>query len=334
MFVKTNGFLSKPLFAGVGHVLCFHRVKNDNDRERIQANSGMEISEEKLRFILGYFIEKSYKFISMDQLVQRVSSGKHSEKFVVITFDDGFNDNYTHALPIFKELGIPFTVFISTAMPDNEMVLWPYFLEEYLLKSDLVEFQFHDRKYVLPCLSLTDKQDAFHKIRSVIIENERTSIPFFMNEVFKVSDQQSKDFTRKNALSWDQLKNLSSEDIVTIGAHCKNHFALSRLNEKDSIREIGESKSRLESELNRKIEHFAYPYGTYNEFLKRDIDNVRQAGYKTACTLLQGNVFDVHQRYLFQIPRIPLGENVNIEILESITNGVRQFSFNGWKRVI
>lgn len=73
LLVKTNGFISKPLFAGIGHILCFHRVVNKAEDGRIINNSGKEISVDKLRFIVSFFLARGYDFINMDQLYERIS---------------------------------------------------------------------------------------------------------------------------------------------------------------------------------------------------------------------------------------------------------------------
>ena len=332
LFVKTKGVLSKPFFSGLGHILCFHRIINPDGRRRIWASSGKEISEEKLLFIINFFIRKGYEFISMDELFNRLSLGKKQRKFIVVTFDDGYIDNYTIAFPLFKKLGIPFIIYVSTGMPDGEMTLWPYFLEEYILNTDLIKFQVNETVYEFPSCTQHEKEIAYNNIRSIVLQDERLTVPHLMNNVFEINKDKSADYTKEQALSWAQLRELCTCDLITIGAHGKNHFALSKQNDRISSEEITESKIRLEQQLEKRINHFAYPYGTKNEFELREENIVFSAGYKTSVTLLQGNVFPLHRTHPYRLPRIPMSENVNEEILNNITNGIRQFSFNGFQK--
>jgi peptidoglycan/xylan/chitin deacetylase (PgdA/CDA1 family) len=333
LFVKTNGFLSNPLFSGLGHILCFHRVALPGSGQRILSNSGKEISEEKLRFILSFFLAKGYEFINMDQLHERLSKKGIFRKFIVVTFDDGYLDNYTLAYPVFKEMNIPFTIYVSTGMSDHEIIQWPYFLEEYLLKTSYAEFQYNGNDYKRDLQNTQDREIAFDEIRNIILKDESNTVPFFIKHVFKVDDNRIKQFVKENSLSWEQLKVMSHDRVVTIGAHGINHLALSALNESDALEEILGSKKRLEEQLQIKINHFAYPYGTGNEFTVRDAGLVKRAGFKTAVTISQGNIFAVHKDHLHTLPRIPLGNNANKEILDHICSGVRHFSFNGFRRI-
>jgi peptidoglycan/xylan/chitin deacetylase (PgdA/CDA1 family) len=181
--------------------------------------------------------------------------------------------------------------------------------------------------------NMLDREHVYDAIRNIILKDESNTVPFFIENVFKVNDSLIKNFVKENSLSWEHLKELSSDNLVTIGAHGINHLALSTLNEFAALEEILGSKKRLEEKLQKKIDHLAYPYGTVNEFTVRDIDLVKRAGYKTAVSLIQGNIFAAHKNYLHTLPRIPLGDHANEEILENICSGVRHFSFNGFKRL-
>lgn len=70
-----------------------------------------------------------------------------------------------------------------------------------------------------------------------------------------------------------------------IGAHTCTHPRLSQLSEAQANEEISASRKKLEDRFGAPIEHFAYPYGDYNE---RTVDLVQQAGFKTAVTMHRG----------------------------------------------
>jgi peptidoglycan/xylan/chitin deacetylase (PgdA/CDA1 family) len=269
----------------------------------------------------------------MDQLVERISNNKSSKKFIAITFDDGYIDNYTIAYPLLKEMSIPFTVYVSTGMPDHQLVLWPYFLEEYLLNTACAEFQFNGIEYKRNLVNLDDRELAYHEIRNIILKEERNIVPFLVKHVFRINDARIKQFTVENSLTWEHLKEMSRDSYVTIGAHGISHLASSALTDSFAFDEVHGSKKRLEEQLHIEINHFAFPYGTDNEFSVRDIDLVKRAGFLSAVTLKQGNIFSAHKKYLFNLPRIPLGDQVNEEKLDHICSGIRHFSFNGFKKV-
>jgi peptidoglycan/xylan/chitin deacetylase (PgdA/CDA1 family) len=70
-----------------------------------------------------------------------------------------------------------------------------------------------------------------------------------------------------------------------IGAHTCTHPRLSQLSDAQANEEISASRKKLEDRFGLPVEHFAYPYGDYNE---RTVELVRQAGFETAVTMHRG----------------------------------------------
>jgi peptidoglycan/xylan/chitin deacetylase (PgdA/CDA1 family) len=334
-FVKTHGVFSKPLYSGIGHILCFHRVLPQADRPRIWQNAGMEISPDHLEFILKFFIEKKYQFINLDDLYQTLSGKKKkSGKFIAITFDDGYMDNFSYAYPLLKKLGVPFTIYVSTSFPDRKAIMWSYLLEEVLLRNEELAFSFNGKAYDFLCDTFPDKEKAFLEIRRIIIENEKERPGEILSSILRSDDKRSMDYTDRLTLTWQQIKELSGDPLVTIGSHAVNHYALSRLSEMDAMHEISNSKKIIEKHISKAIDHFAYPYGSHNEVGKRECELAIDCGYKTAVTLLQANVFPGSRNHLTMLPRIPLGVDTTKEKLNYITNGIHHFGMNKFRRTV
>jgi peptidoglycan/xylan/chitin deacetylase (PgdA/CDA1 family) len=70
-----------------------------------------------------------------------------------------------------------------------------------------------------------------------------------------------------------------------IGAHTCTHPRLSRLSRDRAREEITAGRKKLEDRFGISVEHFAYPYGDYDE---STVELVREAGFKTACTMHRG----------------------------------------------
>src|SRR5438105_3082694 len=121
--------LTKPIYSGLGQILMFHRVLPETDKLRIHNHKSLEVSPEYLENLIQFFKKENYRFVSLDDVMQRGSNSKAQKKFVVFTFDDGYVDNYTYAYPIFKKHNVPFTIYVATSLPDGNAVLWWYLLE-------------------------------------------------------------------------------------------------------------------------------------------------------------------------------------------------------------
>lgn len=334
LFVKTNGVFSKPLFSGIGHILCFHRVKPTSSILRIEKNSGMEVSPEFIEKIISFFKDHNYEFISLDQLhALLINKIKPQRKFVVFTFDDGYSDNYDYAYPIFKKHDIPFTIYVATDFPDRKAILWWYMLESLLLNNNLITFGFSGKEYSFDCDNHEKKEKVFLEIRTIILENESNKEELF-NLLFPDFEQQKKELIAQNALSWEQIIELSNDDLVTIGAHTVSHKPLSKLSETEARKEIEDSKKLIEEKINKPVNHFAYPYGGIDTCGEREFLIVKEAGYLSATTIRQGNVFFGYKNFTERLPRIPLGENADIKKFNNITNGIHHFGNNFFKRII
>lgn len=76
-------------------------------------------------------------------------------------------------------------------------------------------------------------------------------------------------------VSWQDLKTMANDPLVTIASHSKTHPALTRLSEQKLTQEVVDSKKILESRLARPVHYFTYPYGYYNARVKQAVANAR-----------------------------------------------------------
>ena len=99
---------------------------------------------------------------------------------------------------------------------------------------------------------------------------------------------------------------MAADPLVTIGAHTKGHFAISKLSDERAHEEMAGSANRIEQELGRRPIHFSFPYGDPGSAGPRDFALAREAGFKTAVTTRKGMLFGDHRRCLTALPRVSL----------------------------
>ncbi|MCH2171066.1 polysaccharide deacetylase family protein [Myxococcota bacterium] len=98
-----------------GLIVAFHRV---NDQTRGDALSvGVEEFEAFCRFF-----ERNYHVVSLGTLLDRMERGQSLRRHLVITFDDGYRDNFEHAAPVLRRLGLPATFFVVSRFIESEEV--------------------------------------------------------------------------------------------------------------------------------------------------------------------------------------------------------------------
>jgi hypothetical protein len=119
--------------------------------------------------------------------------------------------------------------------------------------------------------------------------------------------------------SWEELRELASDPLITIGSHSVTHASLLNLTEDHAMAEISDGRERLIAQLDLPISHFAYPYGERSNCSRRELAFAARAGFVTGVTNIVGNIFDQHRDNLMCLPRIGLGgckEEISSAILD------------------
>lgn len=98
-----------------------------------------------------------------------------------------------------------------------------------------------------------------------------------------------------------QLIELSQDSLCSVGAHTVNHVRLRT--HKQSYQEICDSKNKLEMLIGKKIEFFAYPYGSIFACSKKNVRQVEKAGFDAAFSTIKGFIPFNFETYRFFLPR-------------------------------
>jgi peptidoglycan/xylan/chitin deacetylase (PgdA/CDA1 family) len=160
-----------------------------------------------------------------------------------------------------------------------------YLKEKYHVIS-LEEFQGYVRegKEFSPgtlLLTFDDGFKSFYKIAYPILKRlQLPSICFLIVEKVKGDDE---DF-----LHWTEANELLKDGLTTFGSHTVSHKSLAHLNDEDLRQEVSLSREVIEEKLGVAVEIFSYPYGTRSDLDKRSVSALSAAGYKFACTSLNG----------------------------------------------
>jgi peptidoglycan/xylan/chitin deacetylase (PgdA/CDA1 family) len=204
----------------------------------------------------------------------------------VITFDDGYRDNLTHALPVLKELGVPATIYLATHHIGSQTPLY----------WDLATYAFQHAKlgrYALPVLG-EQRLDAgsVSRVARQWVSAVKLSPPQARDKLTQELVQAlgvnvSSDAFEGLYLSWDDVRDMRS-DRIEFGAHTVTHPLLSTLSDPESQKEISDSKQHIETELGESVSSFAYPNGLPGDFTDQHVGMLKEAGLDMAFTLSAG----------------------------------------------
>lgn len=316
-------------YAGIGSIFMFHRVVPDVAAEMQPA---MCVSARFLAAWLASLRRAGVALVSLDEAVRRIRDPeppRRRRRFVAMTFDDGYADNLTHALPVMERFEAPFTVYITTDMVEPDGHLWWLGLAKLFRDRDAVEVAPMGRSFRTE--TVRRKVAAGVAVGSwVHADGSRAAL---LNDVFRRYGVSVAAATAEVGLSRGQLAELHRHPLVTIGGHTTTHPHLPGLDDADAIREIRDNREYLEDALDDQIEHFAYPSGACGP---REATLVARAGFRTAVTVEQRCLFrTAEERSLMFLPRCTAnGSRMWLSFLHAQRHGARYYIENRrpWNR--
>jgi peptidoglycan/xylan/chitin deacetylase (PgdA/CDA1 family) len=107
-------------------------------------------------------------------------------------------------------------------------------------------------------------------------------------------------------MTWDEIRGLAADPLVTIGAHTRRHYGVAKLSREDAMDEIQGSVARVEAELGRPCRHFSFPYGDETSAGPRDFQLCADLGLASAVTTRKGLLHGANRDNPMGLPRVSL----------------------------
>lgn len=294
-----NACFNRP----IGYIYMFHMVRPKGDL--IAPVDELRVSPEYFEAFLQEE-QKRFDFISINDLPARMSNKQHCDKpFGVITFDDGYEDNFTYAYPILKKLKIPFVIYVSAGLINEGKTIWnyPLIIERIVKKNG--ELYIGGTKYY--CWTLEQKNDTFRQLKSLLFSLPYEHLQGDFRRLF--ADYLDDSVFPSNTLTWEQIEKLAKDPLCTIGCHTMTHCRLTITDAAALNYELKESRNLLEQHIGKPVEHLSYPYGWINDVSEAAIEYAKKCGYKTAVRSFGGPIREKDNE-IYQLKRIIVQEMV------------------------
>lgn len=320
--------LAAPYARGLGAILMFHHVRPWVERG-FAPNRGLEITPGFLDETLVALRENGFDLIPLDAIPERVAAGA-GRPFAALTFDDGYRDNLTHALPVLERHGAPFTINVTTGFAEGKARLWWVELEEAVRALDRVDLDGHE----WPARNEEEKRAAFFAIYWDLRAGSEERL---LAEIARLAARAGLDggaITRDLCMDWDEIASLARNPLCAIGAHTLTHPRLARLDEVSARREIAESRATIDARIGTPARHLAYPVGDPTSAGPREFAIAAELGFATAVTTRKGMIFQEHASHLTALPRLSVnGEYQSRAFLDLLLTGAPFLLWNRGRRI-
>lgn len=311
--LRTSGWLSfrcRKVMKCNAVILMYHRVlpREMVDGEYVPVQPGMYVTPASLRLHLSY-LKTHFSIITLSDLVNRLKAGEAVSRCAVITFDDGWLDNYLYAFPILKELEIPATIFLASGFIGTTRWFWP---EEIswavlsVLEKRIDISLLPDR--LLHIIKKTPHKQTEEFIDRIIAEVKlcKESHRISVAKDCSLLREKIAGESRRLLMNWEEVKEMSQSGLLNFGSHTVSHAMLNMLPPEKVQQEISKCATQIYDETGLLAEFFAYPNGNYTQ------DNLcvlPQLGITAAVTTKRGFVNE--SSHLLELPRIAVHEDVS-----------------------
>lgn len=316
-YTGVLSLLGKLRFKNRALVLMYHRVANDDDLARCPHQTGIRVSRSTFEKQMLYLRER-FRILHLNDFMECIErKSAIGRNRCLLTFDDGWKDNYQNAYPILREMGLPAVIFLATDYVGTRAIFWQDKMAElirqlrdaYRSGGSIRSGNWHELHATgLEPLMQADEggfQTELSKYLSAMKKMNREDREALIQSVSGMTTEMSSRCTAEEAfMNWEEIK-LMAENGISFGSHGKSHTILPTMANIDVEREVRESKSMIETMLGTSVECFCYPNGDYTEEV---IETVKNAGYKAAFSTERGTHGEDDNPY--RIRRINIHEDM------------------------
>jgi peptidoglycan/xylan/chitin deacetylase (PgdA/CDA1 family) len=258
------------------------------------------------------FYKENFSVITLAQALELITANKRlDKKYALITFDDGYIDNYTVAMPILIKHGLSAVFHLPSDYIESDIIPWWDEIAYMLKHTHKVELNFGD----YPTVNLT--RFKISKTIRLVMNNVKHD-PRSMD--IKVEELRQKLVCKINTdneavnmfVNWKQVQEMAGKGMY-IGSHTRSHRILSHLSVQDQTQEMRLSKEVIEAKIGMPVVSVAYPVGNKKSFTEVTCELAKSIGYQCAFSFISGHNKLVNPEDNFHLKRIGIDGNASID---------------------
>lgn len=330
-YVGVDGLLA-PWTRGLGVIFMLHHVRPELP-EPFEPNRILKVTPAFLEDVIHQVQEAGFDTIGLDDVPKRLNETGLGRPFACFTLDDGYKDNRDFAYPVFKRNQVPFTIYVPTDYPDGKGDLWWLVLEASIARAPHVSVQMDGDMRHFTTRTPAEKSVAFDAIYWWLRRLPEDRARYVVGELAQSIGYDASRLCSSLVMTWDELRDLGRDRLVTIGAHTRRHMALAKLPAEEAEAEMADSIARIEAELGRPCRHFSYPYGCEKSAGRREFEMAGRLGLATAVTTRKGLISGHHAHSMMALPRFSLnGDYQDVRYTKVMLSGAPFALWNAMSR--
>ena len=251
---------------------------------------------------------------------------------VIVTFDDGYDDNYHNAFPILRELGVPAMFFVSTGHVDSGRAYAYDWLVHMICRTPASHLRIAELDLDMPLQSGHARRrevaaGLLDRIKTCSAAEQVAIIGRLENEWQMPRSQGHADC---RPMTWEQLREMRAGGME-VGSHGVWHHMLAKLPPAEMREEIVASKASIDRNLGVSTEVLSYPVGGFDAYNDDVIGAARAAGFRLGCTYTAGTD-RLPVRAPFELRRLPVERYMDMAWFSALVGLPEMFSYPSRRR--
>lgn len=272
------------------------------------------------------WLRRHYRVLPLQRVLAAMQTGSPlPDNTAVVTFDDGLQNTCTRAFPTLKRLGIPATVFLTTAyvgtgkLPTSSRIFLAL-RSSRLRRLDLRDHGLKDFQFD----TMAQRDAVADEVRSYAKNIAFEAKLALLNDLearLEVDPARYPEYADEfRMMSWQQVKLMQQSGLINFGAHGSRHEILSRLPHDVMRSEIVDSCEEVRRQLG--IEHvtFAYPNGRRQDFPPEAKQMLQEASASCGLSAIGGLCSTGDD--VFELKRVGVGNNVGRSRFAAMCSGL------------
>lgn len=265
-------------------VLNYHRIRPDAITAATPFDDSVFSANADQFFRQMRWLKRHTRILSEKELIDQIVTSnyqKTNRPSVVITFDDGYQDNYSIAYPILKSLQIPAIFFICTEMVWERKLFWWDVVAYLIKKCRKPSIVIHNHEYALQNNRLKVIEDFQLRMKQYPCGRIRSELQL-ISEAAEI-DLPADEVQDRELMTREQIREMAANQMA-IGSHAHTHQALTCLDDCEHEVELAVSKQLLEQTTGQAVQSVSYPFGRYQYIPPSIQDAARKCGYQLGFT--------------------------------------------------